>query len=294
MDNRIVIEPSAKIREIARRSLEGNWKPMFLGVFIYFVMLSGISSLLGCFFTSVRYIQLAAGQYLPIQINYASSIYEFLVSGPLICGLYMFLLAYFRSRKIDYGLTFEGFSMFGKSFVLYLLFSVKVFLWSLLFVIPGIIAVFRYSMCFYLRVDHPEWSATECINESKRLMNGNKGKLFCLQFSFIGWYLLAGIISGIVTYFSASGIIGVVIFIIASIPAVVVDLYSGMAEAAFYEIVTGNLVVVNPEYEYNANDTRDTANEEAKKEDMSAQPEKGYSEPPQENTEESPENHFEE
>lgn len=302
MDNRIVIEPSAKIREIARRSLEGNWKPMFLGVFIYFVMLSGISSVLSCFFTSVRYIQLTTGQYLPLQINYASYIYELLVSGPLICGLYMFLLAYFRSRKIDYSLNFEGFSMFGKAFTLYLLFSVKVFLWSLLFVVPGIIATFRYSMCFYLRVDHPEWSASQCINESKRLMKGNKGKLFCLELSFIGWYFLAGIVSGIVTYFNTSGIIGVVIMIIASIPTVVVDVYSGMAQAAFYELVTGNLVVVNPEYAYNAYNAQDTAPEEPKTEEAKAEempplpaaPEEERPEPPQERPEEGSENPGEE
>lgn len=252
MDNRIVIEPSAKIREIARRSLEGNWKQVFVGVFIYFIMLSGISSVLGYFFTTVRYIQLYTGHYLPVEINYASGVYEFLVSGPLMCGLAMFLLTYFRTKKTDYRLNFEGFSMFGKAFVLFLLFSVKIFLWSLLFGIPGIIAAYRYSQCFYLRVDHPDWTATECINESKRLMRGNKAKLFCLQLSFIGWYFLAGFVVGIITYFDISGILGTIILIIANIPVVIVDVYCNTAQTAFYEIVTGNLVVVNPERIYNA------------------------------------------
>ncbi len=252
MDNRIVIEPSAKIREIARRSLEGNWKQVFVGVFIYFIMLSGISSVLGYFFTTVRYIQLSTGHYLPVEINYASGVYEFLVSGPLMCGLAMFLLTYFRTKKTDYRLNFEGFSMFGKAFVLFLLFSVKIFLWSLLFGIPGIIAAYRYSQCFYLRVDHPDWTATECINESKRLMRGNKAKLFCLQLSFIGWYFLAGFAVGIITYFDISGILGTIILIIANIPVVIVDVYCNTAQTAFYEIVTGNLVVVNPERIYNA------------------------------------------
>lgn len=252
MDNRIVIEPSSKIREIARRSLEGNWKQVFVGAFIYFIMLSGISSILGYFFTTVRYIQLATGHYLPVEINYASGVYEFLVSGPLMCGLMMFLLTYFRTKKIDYRLNFEGFSMFGKAFVLFLLYSVKIFLWSLLFGIPGIIAAYRYSQCFYLRVEHPDWTATECINESKRLMRGNKAKLFCLQLSFIGWYFLAGFAVGIITYFEVPGILGVIILIIGSIPTVIVDLYCNTALTAFYEIVTGNLVVVNPELIYNA------------------------------------------
>lgn len=302
MDNRIVIEPSAKIREIARRSLEGNWKEMFVGVFIYFIMLSGISSVLGYFFTTVRYIRIATGQYLPIEVNYASGVYEFLVSGPLMCGLMMFLLTYFRTKKIDYRLNFEGFSMFGKSFVLYLLFTVKIFLWSLLFVIPGIIAVYRYSQCFYLRVDHPDWTASQCINESKRLMTGNKAKLFCLQLSFIGWYILAGIAVGIITYFDISGIIGVIILIIASIPGVIVDLYSNTAQTAFYEIVTGNLVVVNPEriynadynYNYNAvpNERQSEPQTEAPTEEQ--KPEEPAEETPAETAEEPPEETAEE
>ena len=45
----------------------------------------------------------------------------------------------------------------------------------------------------YLLLDHPEMSAMDCIRESKRIMSGNKGQLFVLDLSFIGWWILAGI-----------------------------------------------------------------------------------------------------
>lgn len=70
-------------------------------------------------------------------------------------------------------------------------------MWSLLLVIPGIIATYRYSLAFYVLCDNPGMSVTECVNESKRLMDGHKGRLFCLHLSFIGWRLLSALTLGI-------------------------------------------------------------------------------------------------
>lgn len=64
-------------------------------------------------------------------------------------------------------------------------------LWLLLFIVPGIVKSFSYAMTPYLQVDHPDWTATRCITESRRLMNGNKWRFLCLNFSFIGWWTLA-------------------------------------------------------------------------------------------------------
>ena len=76
---------------------------------------------------------------------------------------------------------FDGFGMFFRIIWLYILESIFVFLWSLLFIIPGFIALYRYRMAIYLLLEHPELSAMECINESKKLMKGHKWELFCLQ-----------------------------------------------------------------------------------------------------------------
>ena len=124
--------------------------------------------------------------------------------------------------------------------------SIKIFLWSLLFVIPGIIASIRYSQAFYVMVDHPEYSANQCLEESKRLMMGNKGRYFYLTLTFIGWYLLATMPSAIFTQVSGSGIGNVIFIIILNIPALFVDAYINMAYTAFYELATEKLVVVQP------------------------------------------------
>ena len=63
-------------------------------------------------------------------------------------------------------------------------------LWGLLFIIPGIIAAIRYSQAIFVLLDDPKKPVSQCINESKYLMNGNMGQYVVLHLSFIGWYLL--------------------------------------------------------------------------------------------------------
>lgn len=57
--------------------------------------------------------------------------------------------------------------------------------------IPGYIAVYRYSMMPYLLAEFPDLTVMDAMRESKRLMQGNKWRLFCLDCSFWGWHILA-------------------------------------------------------------------------------------------------------
>ena len=70
-------------------------------------------------------------------------------------------------------------------------------LWSLLFLIPGIIKSFSYAMTPFILVERPELSANAAINESRRLMKGRKFDLFYLYLSFIGWFILSILSLGI-------------------------------------------------------------------------------------------------
>jgi len=68
-------------------------------------------------------------------------------------------------------------------------------LWAFLFVVPGIVKAFAYAMTPFVQVEHPAWTANQCITESRRLMDGNKWRYVCLNLSFIGWWLLAAVAS---------------------------------------------------------------------------------------------------
>lgn len=108
-------------------------------------------------------------------------------------GYIIFLLNTIRNTGACFGNLLDGFGFFFKIILLNILEGIFIFLWSLLFFVPGIIAAYRYSMAVYLLVDHPEMSPMDCIRESKRLMTGHKGELFKLDLSLIGWYILESI-----------------------------------------------------------------------------------------------------
>jgi len=79
-----------------------------------------------------------------------------------------------------------------------LLYSLFVFLWSLLLIFPGIIKSYSYRMVPYILRDNPDLSATEVITRSREMMDGHKGNAFLLDLSFIGWVLLGVITCGLV------------------------------------------------------------------------------------------------
>lgn len=93
--------------------------------------------------------------------------------------------------------AFCGFDDFWSAFKLNFLVGIFTFLWSLLFVIPGIVKSFAYSMSMYILAENKGKPALECINESKTMTYGHKMDLFVLGLSFIGWMLLGGITFGI-------------------------------------------------------------------------------------------------
>lgn len=122
-----------------------------------------------------------------------------IVVGPLEYGMAFIFLKQARDHQpVQLGDMFRGFQDdFGGTFLIGLMTSLFTFLWSLLFVIPGIIAAYRYSMATYILAENQNMQATEAIERSKALMDGRKGDLFCLDLSFIGWALLAVLTAGI-------------------------------------------------------------------------------------------------
>ena len=87
----------------------------------------------------------------------------------------------------------------GKAVCTNLLRILFTFLWMLLFIIPGIIATWGYSMTTFILAENPDLSPKEALKRSKELMDGHKFELFCLQFSFIGWDILTVLTMGVLS-----------------------------------------------------------------------------------------------
>ena len=93
-----------------------------------------------------------------------------------------------------------------------------IWLWSLLFVIPGIIKAYEYRLVPYIFAENPDMKYSDILAESSKLMKGNKWKTFVLDLSFIGWELLSLCTCGLLSVFY-------------------VDPYKLQTDAALYEAI---------------------------------------------------------
>ena len=116
-------------------------------------------------------------------------------------------------------------------------------LWSMLFVIPGIIAVYRYSFAIWNLCQNPELGVMEALNRSKRQTIGYKGQLFGLHLSFIGWYLIVfvivGVYEGVILALMPDSFLGIMLgSLILTVLTGVVDIYLtpyfALSECGFY------------------------------------------------------------
>ena len=112
-----------------------------------------------------------------------------ILSGPLLLGFSQYFLNFKRGNNPKLEDLFSGFKRLGSSISLYFIMAIFILLWSLLLIVPGIIAGIRYSMSFYVLCDNPDGGAMNALNKSKELMQENKMQLFLLGLSFIGWAL---------------------------------------------------------------------------------------------------------
>ena len=170
----------SELRTAARASLKGNWGKSILAV-VTFVIISAIIASVGSF----------------KGIGWVLELLYFVLVGSWVSGILAYFLKLVRNESPSLRLLFSQLPRLFAFFKLYFLVALYTFLWTLLLIIPGIIASFRYSLSFYIMIDNPEMTATEVINRSKAMMQGHKMKYFLLFLSFIGWYLLSIVTIGI-------------------------------------------------------------------------------------------------
>lgn len=129
-----------------------------------------------------------------------------LITGPLAYAVsYLFVKQARDGEAMDLTALVKGFTDdFGGNFLIGLMSTLFIALWSLLFVIPGIVKYYAYSMAYYVKADHPEYSWSQCIDESKRITAGHKMDLFIMDLSFIGWLIVGSLCFGIGTLWVAA------------------------------------------------------------------------------------------
>ena len=134
-------------------------------------------------------------------VGYSSSIITLLLI-PFTIAASGYYLNHIRGFNPEWkSLYKEGIDNYGSYLVTGVLVNVFTFLWSLLFVVPGIIKSLAYSQAKYVIHDNPRLKGKEAIEISKRMTNGFKGDLFSMYLSFIGWYILVGLTGGILSIY---------------------------------------------------------------------------------------------
>lgn len=162
-----------KMKQEVKQALKGKWLSLFLCLLIYGAISTAGIPILGI---------------------------GFLLGTPLLIGIYSIVLDVLNEKDVDFNKLFSGYKDLNRALnfvLLVLVSSFFIFLWSLLFFIPGIIAYYRYSQAYYIFIDNPNLSFMDAINQSKKMMKNHKWELFIFDLSFIGHWLLTIITFGI-------------------------------------------------------------------------------------------------
>ena len=173
-------------KKAAKQELKGNWKVPVLVTLVY-TLIIGIISLVG--------------QNKNEAVTFASSLYSILtilISGMMemafICYFFNFISTK-SETKFEYFIS--SLNRWKDGILGTLWFSLWVFLWSLLFLIPGIVKAYSYKFTLYILAENPGISVRQAMNISKELTKGHKADLFVLDLSFIGWGFLCLLTLGI-------------------------------------------------------------------------------------------------
>ena len=114
-----------------------------------------------------------------------------LLSAVLAAGFVLYCMAVRRGERAEYLTLFDGFSFAGKIILLMIVEFIFITLWAMLFVIPGVVAMYRYRFAMYNLCENPGVGVMEALAMSKRQTRGYKAQLFALDISFLGWDILA-------------------------------------------------------------------------------------------------------
>ncbi len=185
----------------AREALRGNW-PMSIGAGMLYSASLGVIQIFFLTFLSIIMIPIGIlfDEYtLGFDIIYyiMNLVAIGIFSGPFYFGVLSYFLNLSRFQEVNITDFFIGLKHISISIKTYLMMISYILLWSLLFIIPGIIVSISYSMTFFILIDDNTLTPEEALNRSKALMNGNKMKFLFLNLRFSGWILLSVITLGL-------------------------------------------------------------------------------------------------
>ena len=206
---------SKELRAKAWNSLKGKYWRAFLVILVLGLLASGGTSLQTSSQTLTETINLVDPSEMDETMELGAAVVGTIATAMAVVGM---AISLFVGNAADVGLAhyfilntdskpsfadaFYGFKVkYLRNIGTLLLVGIKLALWSLLLVVPGIIKSFEYAIIPYILADDPEISSKEAFRKAKEMMMGNKWRLFKLNFSFFGWFVLCVVTCGLGTPF---------------------------------------------------------------------------------------------
>ncbi len=176
------IKTSSELKQQAIKQLARRWKGIIIPNIIYMVIASIIIYLISKFITNKAFV----------------SLFVNLILSPLQLGLVAYGIRFVNyDESLDIKDVFDGYNRWLYAFILNIVIRFFTLLWGLLFIVPGIIKSYSYSMSYHILADNPNMKVKDALDWSKKITQGNKMRLFCLDLSFLGWFFLSILTLGI-------------------------------------------------------------------------------------------------
>ena len=181
-----------EIKKEARATMKNGWfgRLFVVGLALYAISY-GVQGLLGALFAHYG-VNASSIPAVLLQL-----FLSYIFGGILAFGIAKAMLKAVDDRREGWFVdSFGGFQRPFEVCWLLVYMNLRICLWTLLLIIPGIIAVYRYRQAWYIKSEKPELSAHQCLKGSGVMMKGHKWQAFWLDCSFIGWFFLASLVLG--------------------------------------------------------------------------------------------------
>ena len=199
----------SELKESAKTSLKGKYGDIIIMIIIV-GLISAVAACIG------QFIDQALGLVKKEVIDFGitkmeittggglfTSLLSLVVTGFLGFGIVEYFLNISRGKEVNWKDIFNRKNMFVEFIILSLIAGLIICIGSILLIIPGIIAALALSMIYYIKLDNPDMSYTDCLKKSNELMKGHKWEYFVLNLSFIGWALLVPLTLGLLSFWLA-------------------------------------------------------------------------------------------
>ena len=179
----------ATLKSNAKNSLKGKYGDAIVLMIIYGLIAGAVGGIFGGI--------LGAANLDKDTVKALGEVLSAVISCLFIFGIHSYFLKISRNESVEWKELFSKTNLFVPALLITIVVGIFVTLWSLLLIIPGIIAAISYSQVYFVKLDNPDMEVMDVLKKSKELMNGHKMDYFVLLLSFIGWLILGVFTLGI-------------------------------------------------------------------------------------------------